>query len=78
MGWPRGPRARTLTIAHITFTMAYVAVIVQSSFSDMDASLEEATMGLGAKTSRGIFRYHTADRCTCIGFGMVVGFHSFR
>jgi putrescine transport system permease protein len=48
VGWPdRG--IQTIVIAHITFTMAFVAVIVQARLSDMDASLEEAAMDLGAR-----------------------------
>jgi putrescine transport system permease protein len=39
----------TIAIAHITLTMSYVAVIVQSRLSTMDESLEEAAMNLGAR-----------------------------
>jgi putrescine transport system permease protein len=42
----------TIAIAHITFTMAYVAVIVQSRLTGMDESLEEAAMDLGAKPAK--------------------------
>ena len=46
-GWPeRG--FTTIAIAHITFTMAYVAVIVQSRLVSFDHSLEEAAQDLGA------------------------------
>jgi putrescine transport system permease protein len=38
----------TITIAHITFCTAYVAVVVQSRLSQLDPSLEEAAMDLGA------------------------------
>ncbi|MCZ6832072.1 MAG: ABC transporter permease subunit [Gammaproteobacteria bacterium] len=46
-GWPSARGANTITIAHITFSMAYVAVIVQSRLASMDESLEEAAMDLG-------------------------------
>ncbi len=46
-GWPSARGANTITIAHITFSMAYVAVIVQSRLASMDQSLEEAAMDLG-------------------------------
>src|SRR6185312_13942169 len=39
-------------IAHVTLTMAYVAVIVQSRLSSLDESLEEAAMDLGARPER--------------------------
>jgi putrescine transport system permease protein len=49
IGWPAGRGFTTITIAHITFSMAYVAVIVQSRLSDMDESIEEAALDLGAR-----------------------------
>ena len=38
----------TLTLAHITFSMCFVAVVVQSRLITFDLSLEEAAMDLGA------------------------------
>ena len=49
IGWPGTRGATTITIAHITFSMAYVAVIVRSRLSDKDQSLEEAAMDLGGR-----------------------------
>ena len=49
IGWPLSRGASTITIAHITFSMAYVAVIVQSRLANMDQSLEEAAMDLGGR-----------------------------
>lgn len=49
VGWPSGRGFTTITIAHITFSMAYVAVVVKSRLSQMDRSLEEAAMDLGAR-----------------------------
>jgi putrescine transport system permease protein len=42
----------TITIAHITLTMSYVTVVVQSRLSSMDDSLEEAAMDLGARPTK--------------------------
>jgi putrescine transport system permease protein len=39
----------TIAIAHITLTLSYVTVVVQSRLSTMDESLEEAAMDLGAR-----------------------------
>ncbi len=50
-GWPSGRGTGTIIIAHTTFCMAYVAVVVQSRLASMDESLEEAAMDLGAKPS---------------------------
>jgi putrescine transport system permease protein len=52
IGWPSGRGATTIAIAHITFCMAYVAVIVQSRLANMDESLEEAAMDLGGRPLR--------------------------
>ena len=54
-GWPSGRGATTITLAHITFSMAYVAVIVQSRLTTMDASVEEAAMDLGSTPFRVMF-----------------------
>lgn len=49
IGWPSQRGFTTITIAHITFSMAYVAVIVQARLIGLDQSLEEAAHDLGAK-----------------------------
>ncbi len=48
-GWPDGRSALTIAIAHITFATAYVSVVVQARLSQMDRSLEEAALDLGAR-----------------------------
>jgi putrescine transport system permease protein len=48
-GWPQGRGVLTITIAHITFAMAYVTVVVQSRLAGFDDSLEEAALDLGAR-----------------------------
>jgi putrescine transport system permease protein len=42
----------TVTLAHISFTMCFVAVVVQSRLISFDRSLEEAAMDLGAPPLR--------------------------
>ena len=42
----------TVTIAHTTMAMCFVAIIVQSRLADFDMSLEEAAMDLGASPLR--------------------------
>ena len=49
IGWPATRGATTITMAHITFSMAYVAVVVRSRLAGMDESLEEAAMDLGGR-----------------------------
>ena len=55
IGWPGSRGAMTITIAHITFSMAYVAVIVRSRLGGMDQSLEDAAMDLGGQPLRVFF-----------------------
>jgi putrescine transport system permease protein len=55
IGWPAGRGMTTIVIAHITFTMAYVTVIIQSRLSELDDSLEEAAMDLGARPFKVFF-----------------------
>jgi putrescine transport system permease protein len=38
----------TIAIAHTTFSVAFVAIVVQARLADFDRSLEEAAMDLGA------------------------------
>lgn len=52
IGWPDKRGFTTITIAHITFSMAYVAIIVQSRLAGMSQDLEEAAQDLGAKPFR--------------------------
>lgn len=56
IGWPQGRGFATITIAHITFAMAYVTVVVQSRLASFDDSLEEAALDLGARPAKVFFR----------------------
>jgi len=47
--------ATTIVIAHVTFSTAYATVIIRSRLSNIDASLEEAAMDLGARSLRVLF-----------------------
>jgi putrescine transport system permease protein len=55
VGWPAGRGMTTIVISHITLTMAYVTVIVQSRLASMDDSLEEAAQDLGARPAKVFF-----------------------
>lgn len=46
LGFDRG--FWTITLAHITFSMCFAAVVVQARLQDFDKSVEEAAMDLGA------------------------------
>lgn len=55
IGWPGGRGFLTIIIAHSTFGAAYAAVIIQSRLVDMDLSIEEAALDLGARPVRVFF-----------------------
>jgi putrescine transport system permease protein len=55
IGWPNGRGFTTITLAHITFSLSYVTVVVQSRLASMDRSVEEAAMDLGSKPLRVLF-----------------------
>lgn len=55
IGWPRRRGVTTITIAHITFSLSYVSVIVQARLAGFDGSLEEAALDLGARPAT-VFR----------------------
>lgn len=55
IGWPDGRGEITIIIAHATFCMAYVTVVVRSRLLDLDLSLEEAAQDLGAVPARVFF-----------------------
>ncbi len=46
----------TIIIAHATFSMCYVAVVVQARLAGFDTSVEEAAQDLGARPSTVFFR----------------------
>jgi putrescine transport system permease protein len=55
IGWPAGRGITTMTIGHMTFSMSYVCVVVQSRLATFDTSLEEAAMDLGARPLKVFF-----------------------
>jgi putrescine transport system permease protein len=55
IGWPAGRGMTTIIIAHVTFAMAFVTVVVQSRLAQIDESLEEAAQDLGARPAKVFF-----------------------
>jgi len=49
IGWPGGRGVLTITIAHVSLGMAYVAVVVEARLHAFDRSVEEAALDLGAR-----------------------------
>ena len=74
IGWPKGVGAVTITLAHITFCMAYVSVVVQSRLSGFDEALEEAAMDLGARPLRVFLRITLPLILPAIASGWLLAF----
>jgi len=74
IGWPKGVGAVTIALAHITFCMAYVTVVVQSRLAGFDESLEEAAMDLGARPLKVFFRITLPLILPAIASGWLLAF----
>jgi putrescine transport system permease protein len=48
LGWPKGRGVITMWIGHVMLCVSYVAIIVQSRVKELNRSLEEAALNLGA------------------------------
>ncbi|MFB1115480.1 putrescine ABC transporter permease PotI [Dickeya dadantii] len=48
IGWPAERGMLTIWLAHVTFCSAYVTVVISARLREMDHSIEEAAMDLGA------------------------------
>lgn len=55
-GWPAENGMFTIWIGHVTLCVAYVAVVLQARIRDLDRSLEEAALDLGATPLTVFFR----------------------
>ncbi len=73
-GWPQGRGMLTILLAHVTFSMAYVTVIVQSRLAHMDRSLEEAALDLGARPLTVFFTITLPLIAPALGAGWLLAF----
>ncbi len=60
-GWPAERGMFTIWLAHVTFCSAYVAVVVSARLRELDRSIEEAAMDLGATPLKVFFIITVAD-----------------
>jgi putrescine transport system permease protein len=74
LGWPEGRGITTITLAHVTFSMAYVTVVVQSRLATLDESLEEAAMDLGARPASVFFLITLPIVAPAIAAGWLLAF----
>ncbi len=56
LGWEGSNGAFTIWVGHVILSMAYVSVIIQSRVRDLDRSLEEAALDLGASPIKVFFQ----------------------
>ncbi|CAN5303116.1 ABC transporter permease subunit [soil metagenome] len=64
----------TVTLAHTTFTLCYVAVVVQSRLANFDAALEEAAQDLGCPPWRAFFAITLPNIAPAVGAGWMLAF----
>ena len=64
----------TIVIAHATFSMCYVAVVVQSRLAGFDTSVEEAAQDLGAKPATVFFRITLPLIAPAVAAGWLLSF----
>lgn len=55
ISWPNDRGALTIWLAHVTFCTAYVTVVISARLRELDKSLEEAAMDLGANPVKVFF-----------------------
>ncbi len=78
---PMFPDARgfsTIAIAHITLTMSYVTVIVQSRLSSHGRIAGRSRDGSRRTAMEGLRGHHLADHCAGDDFGMAAGVYAYR
>jgi putrescine transport system permease protein len=74
LGFPEGRGMLTLWIAHVTFTTAFVAVIIASRMRELDDSLEDAAMDLGATPFKVFFVITLPIIAPALMSGWLLGF----
>ncbi|MFC3913355.1 ABC transporter permease subunit [Pseudaeromonas sharmana] len=74
LGWPSQRGAMTIWIAHVTFTAAYVTVIIRSRLNELDQSVEEAAQDLGATPLKVFFLITLPSIAPAIAAGWLLAF----
>lgn len=74
VGWPGDRGMVTIWIAHTTFCSAYVAVVVASRLREVDLSIEEAAMDLGAPPVRTFFQITLPVIAPALAAGWLLAF----
>lgn len=73
-GWPSERGVLTIWIAHVTFSAAYVTVIIRSRLRELDLSVEEAAQDLGATPFKVFFLITLPAIAPAIAAGWLLAF----
>jgi len=73
-GWPAERGTLTIWIAHVTFCSAYATVVISSRLKEVDRSIEEAAMDLGATPIKTFFDITLPTIAPAIGAGWLLSF----
>ncbi len=74
IGWPQDRGMLTIWIAHVTFCTAYVTVVVSSRLREVDVSIEEAAMDLGATPLKTFFLITIPTIAPALAAGWLLSF----
>ena len=73
-GWPADRGMVTIWIAHVTFSTAYVAVVVGARLKELDISIEEAALDLGATPLKAFFLVTVPTIAPALASGWLLAF----
>ncbi|WP_299734522.1 ABC transporter permease subunit [uncultured Endozoicomonas sp.] len=74
IGWPMERGMLTIWIAHVTFSTAYVAVVIGARLREVDRSIEEAALDLGATPLRTFFLITIPTIAPALAAGWLLAF----
>jgi putrescine transport system permease protein len=74
IGWPAGRGILTITLAHITYTAAFAAIVVQGRLAGLDLSIEEAALDLGGRPLAVFFQITVPLIAPAMVAGWLLGF----
>ena len=74
IGWPEERGMLTIWIAHVTFCSAYATVVISSRLREVDRSIEEAAMDLGATPFKTFFQITLPGIAPALAAGWLLSF----